>query len=293
MDKRLEELKNEYKNTPIPKELDEVVNKALQHKNKKPFRYHWLVGAAAAAIIFTASVNISPTFAKNLSKVPVLGSVVEVITFKEINVDDENYNAHLKVPKVNNLNNKKLENSLNKKYIAENQKLYNDFTKEVENLKKKGGGHLGVDSGYEVKTDDDKILSIERYVVNTQASSSTTVQYDTLDKEKQILLTLPILFKDHDYIKVISENIKNQMRDQMKKDPNKIYWVDNAGIEDLDLTEAFNQISANQSFYINKDHKLVITFNEYEVAPGYMGTVEFIIPTKVISNELVGHDYIK
>nr|WP_058002468.1 RsiV family protein [Heyndrickxia oleronia] len=293
MDKKLEELKNEYKNTPIPKELDEIVNKALQHKNKKPFRYHWLVGAAAAAIIFTASVNISPTFAKNLSKVPVLGSVVEVITFKEINVDDENYNAHLKVPKVNNLNNKNLESSLNKKYISENQKLYNDFTKEVENLKKKGGGHLGVDSGYEIKTNDDKILSIERYVVNTQASSSTTVHYDTVDKEKQILLTLPILFKDHDYIKVISENIKDQMRDQMKKDPNKIYWVDNAGIEDLDLTEAFNQISANQSFYINKDHKLVITFNEYEVAPGYMGTVEFIIPTNVISNELVGHDYIK
>ncbi|OOP68741.1 anti-sigma factor, partial [Heyndrickxia oleronia] len=56
---------------------------------------------------------------------------------------------------------------------------------------------------------------------------------------------------------------------------------------------AINKNSANQVFYINKDHKLVITCYEYEVAPGYMGTVEFIIPTKVISNELVGHDYIK
>ncbi|OJT72202.1 anti-sigma factor, partial [Clostridioides difficile] len=32
----------------------------------------------------------------------------------------------------------------------------------------------------------------------------------------------------------------------------------------------------------NKNGNLVISFDEYEVAPGYMGAVEFVIPNKVI-----------
>lgn len=293
MDKKLEKMKSEYKNIPIPKELDEVVKKALQTKRKKPFHYQWLVGVAAAAVIFTGSVNISPTFAKTLATIPVIGPIVEVITIKEIHIDEKNYNAHLKTPKINHLDNKSLENNLNKKYIEENQKLYKDFSKEVETLKKQGGGHLGIDSGYEVKTDDERILSIARFVEQTQASSYTTIKFDTIDKKNKILLTLPSLFKDSKYINIISENIKEQMRKQIKQDDNKIYWVDQAGLEDLNKDEVFKHISADQNFYINPDHKLVISFNEYEVAPGYMGAVEFVIPTEILLNDLVGHEYIQ
>mgnify|MGYP001020446451 FL=1 len=35
MDSKLEKLKNEYRNIPIPKELDFVVNKALQESGVK------------------------------------------------------------------------------------------------------------------------------------------------------------------------------------------------------------------------------------------------------------------
>nr|MCX3330750.1 DUF3298 domain-containing protein [Bacillus pacificus] len=35
------------------------------------------------------------------------------------------------------------------------------------------------------------------------------------------------------------------------------------------------------------------SFDEYEVAPGYMGVTEFKIPTKVISKLLVGDRYIQ
>ncbi|MFU1793173.1 hypothetical protein ACM1RC_04840 [Paenibacillus azoreducens] len=34
-------------------------------------------------------------------------------------------------------------------------------------------------------------------------------------------------------------------------------------------------------------------FDEYEVSPGYMGVVEFIIPTPVITDALVSNAYIK
>jgi len=72
----------------------------------------------------------------------------------------------------------------------------------------------------------------------------------------------------------------------LKKIRKNIYLV-----EEDDLT-AFKGIDENQNFYINEDGKLVIAFNSYEAAPGYMGAVEFIIPTKVLTNLLVGDQYI-
>ncbi|ETJ29897.1 YrhM, partial [human gut metagenome] len=97
---------------------------------------------------------------------------------------------------------------------------------DMEDMKSNGDGHLGVSSGYVVKTDNDKLLSIGRYVVNTVGSSSTTMKYDTIDKDSEILITLPSLFKNDSYVNIISENIKKQMIEQNKADENKFYWVE-------------------------------------------------------------------
>lgn len=293
MDRKLEKLKKEYQDTPIPKALDGVVQKAIKQGNKKPFRPKWVIGLAAAMLIFMVSINTSSAFAESLAKIPVVGSIIEVLTIKEIHVNEDNYNANLEVPQISNFGNKDLEDSLNKKYMDENQELYESFSKEMDELEEKDGGHLGVDSSYEVKANDDLILSIERTVVKTEASSYTTRKYDTIDKQNQVMLTLPILFKNDKYIDAISKEIKEQMRKQMKEDPGKIYWVSGAGIEDLDSSDMFDHITADQSFYINDDHKLVIPFDDYEVAPGYMGAVEFVIPTEKIGKDLVGKDYIQ
>jgi hypothetical protein len=219
--------------------------------------------------------------------VPVIGSLVKVLIVREYKIDQDKYNAEIKTPAVEGLENKELQNSLNEKYLAENEKLYAEFINDMEALKEAGGGHLGVESGYVVKTDSERILSIGRYVVNTVGSSSTTFKYDTVDKKNEILITLPSLFKDDSYIDVISENIKIQMRQQMKADAQKVYWVEEGDIA------PFEKIKANQSFYLSSSHKLVISFDKYEVAPGYMGIVEFEIPTEVLSDVIVSNEYIK
>jgi hypothetical protein len=290
LDKKLEKLRSDYKNVPIPDNLDIIVKKAIKRSIQKRFPLKSITGFFTAALI-VLSINTSSTFAKTLSNVPIIGNVVNVLTFTEYTVDEPTYKANLKVPAVNNLKNKDLEQSLNKKYLEENKKLYNQFMKETESVKKDSGAHLGIDSGYEVKTDNEDILSIERYVVNTAASSSTTMKFDTIDKKKEILLSLPILFKDKSYVKIISENIKEQMIDQMKKDESKVYWIPEANL-DYSI-DPFVSIKDNQNFYINNDHKLVISFDKYEVAPGYMGIVEFTIPTDVLSKVIVGHHYIR
>lgn len=299
VDSKLEKLKENYMSVTIPKELDFVVRKALKNSgvnevsNNSKFKAMRIAAASIAAVlaIFIVGVNSSPVFAATLSKTPIIGPLVKVLTFREYTINEDNFNMNAKVPAIEGLENKNLENSLNEKYLEENKKLYEGFMEDMKNLKENGGGHLGVDSGYEVKTDTDRILSIGRYVVNTVGSSSTVFKYDTIDKKNQILITLPSLFKNDSYISIISENIKKQMIEQYKADNNKFYWVE--GIGQKTTIELFKEISKEQSFYINSEGKLVISFNKYEVAPGYMGISEFVIPTEILKDTLVSNEYIK
>ena len=83
-----------------------------------------------------------------------------------------------------------------------------------------------------------------------------------------------------DYLTPISENIKEQMRQQMAEDENKMYWVDTDDLPEWN----FQSITDETSFYLNEDGNLVICFNEGDVAPMYMGTVEFVIPADVVAD---------
>ena len=289
----MNKFRNEYENIEIPDELEFLVRTTIKEQEKKMKRKNIInksvIAAAVAGIVFVGSINLSYEISYALSEVPVLGSIVRVLTFKTFELKDNNFDAQLKTPAIEGLDSK-LEAMLNEKYLDENQKLYDDFMKEIDELKKADmdEAHMGIASGYEVKTDTDKLLVIGRYVVNTVGSSSTTIQYDTIDKQNKLLITLPSLFKDEAYIDIISENIKAQMKEQMK-DENNVYWLEDEMMGD----ENFSKIDKNQSFYITKDNQLVIAFDKYEVAPGYMGNPEFIIPSELLKDALVSEEYIK
>lgn len=289
MDKELEKLKAEYQSIPIPKELDEVVNQALRTRpQSKKRKIYWNVSliTAAAAIMLTIALNVSPVLASTLSEVPVIGQLVKIITFHEIQKTENNSSIEIKTPAIEGLNDTTLENSLNTKYMEESKQLYQEFEESMAALKEGQNGYLAVYSGYEVLTDNDRILSIRRYIENIQASGSIENHFDTIDKENEVLITLKSLFKDDSYIEVISEEIKKQMKQQMEKDSSKYYFLQEGD------SGKFEQIKENQNFYINSENHLVIAFDDYEVAPGYMGAVEFVIPTDVISTILVGDRYI-
>ena len=285
--------RNEYENIEIPDELEFLVRTTIKEQEKKMKRKNIInksvIAAAVAGVVFVGSINLSSEISYALSEVPVLGSIVRVLTFKTFELKDNNFDAELKTPAIEGLDSN-LEAMLNEKYLDENQKLYDDFMKEIDELKKADmdEAHMGIASGYEVKTDTDKLLVIGRYVVNTVGSSSTTIKYDTIDKQNKLLITLPSLFKDEAYIDIISENIKAQMKEQMK-DENNVYWLEDEMMGD----ENFSKIDKNQSFYITKDNQLVIAFDKYEVAPGYMGNPEFIIPSELLKDALVSEEYIK
>lgn len=289
--KQINKLKLKYEEIEIPDELDGLVKQSITRarptKKKPTYVKRYILSTAAAAALFVGSINASPTFAKSLVNIPVLGAIVEVFTVQTLSLDEETYQAELKTPAISGLENEGLQSALNDKYIEENKELYKQFKEEISDMKESGSGHLGVDSGYEVKTDSEQLLSIARYEEVTAGSSSTTMQYDTIDKQNNILLTLPSLFKDDSYIQVITSYIKDEMKRQMAVDGNTVYFsTEEEGFE-------FDSIQESQDFYITKDHKLVISFDKYDIAPGYMGVVTFEIPSDILSDVLVGDTYIR
>lgn len=187
MDKRLQQLREEYKNVPIPKELDIIVEKALQQEPKKKRIVMWPTSAAiAAAILFTALVNINPDAAQAMSKIPVIGKIVKAITFIEIKEEKDQSSIDVKTPALSGLSNKELENSINEKYLKESQQLYKEFIQSTSKNKK---GHLSIYSDYETVTDTPDLL-FRRNIEKTQASSYPQSRYITIDKKNDILLTL-------------------------------------------------------------------------------------------------------
>ena len=110
----------------------------------------------------------------------------------------------------------------------------------------------------------------------------------SVDKKSGKQITLKNLFKKGSgYIDRISDNIKEQMRAQMKENADVTYFVD-------DENNKFNlkSISNKTNFYVNEKGELTLVFDKYEVAPGYMGMVEFSIPTGE-SVDMVTNGYLK
>ncbi|CEO07080.1 anti-sigma(V) factor RsiV [[Clostridium] sordellii] len=275
---KIDKLKENYNNIKIPARLNDVVNDAINKKSNHKIQTKWLVTAASICAVVGA-ININPVFADNLEQIPVIGNLVKIVNFSNYQIKDNGYEASIKVPKIEGLDNKELEYKLNKEFEENGKKLYSQYLEEVKGLKESNeSGHKSAESWYEVKTDNDNILSLVIYEYEAEGSSNTTRRFYNIDKKNQTVLTLEGMFKNDDYINVISENIKQQMAEQMKKDKNKIYWLNDKEARNGN----FKSIKKDQGFYINKSGELVICFDKYEVGPGAMGLIEFTIPKDII-----------
>ena len=267
--KRIEELKQDYNSlTPSPA-LRARVEKQLQGKK----RHKWITGtcAAAAALIvtFTVSINVSPAFASTCSSIPVLGSVVQVLTGFRYDFSDGMHDALIKAPKIEGLSDKNLEKTLNDMFEKNAQQIYESFHDEISGLE---DGHLGVTYSYDIKTDTDKFLVIDLYFVNTVGSSSTTHQFFTIDKRSNTLVTLADLCKAMpDYSSTLSKYIKSEMQRRNQEESGMFFLND------------FTTISPDQNFYINDSNQLVLCFDKYEIAAGAQGCPEFVISSSLIS----------
>mgnify|MGYP002765979318 FL=1 len=247
--------------------------------------------AAAVVAAFVILPNTSAGVAHAMEQIPVIGKLVEVVTFRNYQYEDERNQADIEVPEIvpqsvtdtvaeeastdvqENL--QKSADEIN----AEIQKISDQFVKEFEENLQTEGGYQDVIVKSEVVSTTQNYFTLKLICYQGTGSGAEWNYYYTIDLNTGERLQLKDLFLEGaDYITPISENIKEQMKEQMAADENKIYWLDDPEVPEWN----FDHITDETAFYLNENGNIVISFNEGDVAPMYMGVVTFEIPDDVV-----------
>ena len=210
---------------------------------------------------------------------------MEVVTLQDYEYDDGRQTADISVPEIVpqipteqeeetgsdiQVTLKKTSEEINAEIKAVSAKLIEEFKEGLKNRE----GYQTMQVKSEVAATTEEYFTLKLICYQAAGSGYEEHHFYTIDLKTGERMQLKDIFTEgSDYIAVVSETIKEQMRQQMAADENVIYNLD------TDIPEwNFNAITEETSFYLNENGELVICFNEGEVAPMYMGCVEFVIP---------------
>ncbi len=239
-----------------------------------------LTAAACLLLVFLVVLpNCSPAYAQALENIPVISSIIEVVTVRNYKYSDDNYTLDINVPHVTGQNSA-AENYINKD-VDEMTKLLSDwFYEEIETTGGEGHGTVHVD--YEVVTNTDKWFTLKLRVYEAYGSGNTYYKYYHIDKTNGCIVELSDLAVDDSFYSKLKAEVQRQMKVEMSEDKDIEYWL-----EDDPFSVYYLEPGENSNFYWNDDGDLVIVFNEYDAAPGFMGTPEFTVKKSVLGDSLV------
>lgn len=225
-------------------------------------------------------LNCMPALAQTLEAVPMLGRVIQVVDLRSYSGFWGGTGISVEEPVLDG-------DSQAVQEAAEKQEAFIRDMKEVflEYAARKYHGYVAQDVSYQI-TRDDEALFILRFDATLNAGGSVDFhQHIVLDKRTGQVLKLSDLFLEGvNYVFPISREIKAQMEQQMNAGEGNYFLPGGIWSEE----ECFQSIDPEgQDFYISEDGRLVIAFGEYEVAPGFMGSPEFTIPTDLLDGLLV------
>lgn len=310
-DERFHEIKKAYDSYPVPDEalgrIREGIEQAKREGNgsrgseeyrtkKGSIRQFcqaagMIMAAAIAVIIIFA--NSSASVAMAMEKIPIIGAITKVVIFRDYKYESERHNADIEIPEivVDTEDNETeevpedVQQNLQKsseEINAEIQKIAEGFLREFEENLKYEEGYQDVVVKSEIMNTTQDYFTLKLICYMASGSGAEWNYYYTIDFNTGERLQLKDLFREGtDYITPISENIKEQMRRQMEEDEMKRYWLDDE-IEEWN----FRQITDETAFYLNENGNIVISFDEGDVAPMYMGVVTFEIPKNVVEKIL-------
>lgn len=272
----MEMWKEEYDQIPVPQEARDrieagIMRARLEKKRSDCMKNMKRTGVTAAALVLTfgIAVNASPVVAQAMDGIPVIGSIARVVTIRNYNESTDNgMMADISVPQIDG------NVAANAEMDAYAKELIARYEKEVVAQLGQEEGHYALESSYEVVSDNDKYVSIRINTVETMASGAEFVKIFTVDKATGQTVSLKDYLNSPEKLEAVSQNIKDQMAAQMAEDEGKVYFTEGE-------VGGFTGLTGDENFYLNEAGELVIVFGEYEVAPGYMGTVSFTIPADV------------
>ena len=274
-------------NAEQKKEADRVeeekdVSKQVQDngKRKKTASHYFLrtaQTAAAALLVVTVLANTSAETAYAMSRIPVLGAITKVVTFRTYEQQNENSEAKVEVPKI-----EAGEGSGITGAAEQVNKSVEDYTNQIiaqfeEDVQRDGEeAHIGLYTEYKVLADNNRFFTLKIQTDEVMASGYQSAIIYNIDKKTDKILELKDMFPaGTDYVTLLSDAARDVMRKNMQEDENKTYFLDDG------MGSDFEKIEENQTFYINDAGHMVLVFNEYDVAPGYMGLVEIELPDSV------------
>lgn len=302
LESRLRKEKDNYQQIPVPRELKERLEKTMG-RSGKVHRFRIPAAAAAAVALLVLLPNTGAEMAYAMGNIPVIGNLFQAVTFRDYQYESERFSANVEVPQIvvedmgetaeepteetNRPEGEKpadeqLQETLeqvNFDIDAVTNQLIEEFKKSAE----AGESYGGLEIHHETVMNNEKYFTLKLSIFQSAGSGSESYKFYTIDKQSGRQIQIGDLFRENSgYAEVISENIKGQMRAAMAEDETKVYWVDSTE------TPYWNWegIKEDQNFYLDGNGNLVVVFDEYEIAPGYMGAQEFTVERSVFENLL-------
>ena len=295
--------KRTYEQIEIPGELQETMNRAVRSvdKKKSAARYRKRrmmravrnIGVAAAAVLLcmTVGVNTNEVLAKELGQLPVIGSLVRVLTITSYHEEDGDHDITVNVPEIEveetqtaGMSDADIEEAVNAQiqeivdsHIAQAKEKFAEYKEAFfatgGTEEEWGGRTMDIDVDYEVKYQEGSVLSLELSTFEGWVAAQELRYYYNIDVAQNRELTLKDLLGG-DYVNIANESIRQQMKERAAADENLVYW----GVTETESgIDGFVSVDEDTDFYINADGNPVVCFGEYEVAPGFMGIQEFEI----------------
>lgn len=298
--------KKTYTSIPIPEALNELVDQTIASHDKEEIRKTYennkqkvqalptrrrpvwkgcMAAAAAVLVAGTVGLNTSPAFARDMQKLPVIGHLAQVLTFRSYQGVEENVELNINVPVIQSKGGGELPAKVNaqiqqivSEYEAEGKQAFAEYK---EAFFETGGTEeewadrtMSLYIDYDVKYFSDDVLSLEIMTAKNWVSADEEHHFYNIDLKEDEPLTLESLL-GKDYVAICNKSIVKQINERIAADENLSFfgYGENVG----DNMGGFESIEPTTDFYLNKDGDVVISFPEYTIAPGYMGIQEFVI----------------
>ena len=305
MENRIMAGRESYRNIPVPEEMERRIREATAGQGAgNRFRIPAAVAAAVALLIVLP--NTGADIAHAMGNLPVVGKLFQVVTFRDYQYESERFDANVEIPQIvvedvkeNTGETAESTETVQGEQTEEFRKLQEtveqvnfDIDTVTDQLVEefKASAELGESYGsleihHEIVTDNERYFTLKLSIYRGAGSGMESYKLYTIDKQSGRQVQLKDLFReDSGYLDIISEEIRDQMRALMAEDEMKAYWVDQTDIPELN----WEGLKEDQNYYFDADGNLVLVFDEYEVAPGYMGAQEFTVEKAVFEGMLNG-----
>ena len=280
MHPELERARARYQAQETPEELSLAVRAAIREgdrlrKHRRVLRRS-LATALASCACFVLLVNGSPSFAQAVYEVPVLGSLARIFTVTEYTINDKERVIDVRLPALENTGHTDLEQQINQEISTRIQAVIDAAEARARETKEAyvatGGDPddympVIIDVDYEVKCQNEQYLSFVVTETETRASAYTEFYTYNIDLETGKELTLRDLLGPN-WMETVNTQVEAEIA-RRAQDPDNIYWTEEQG--------GFQGIEEDQPFYLNENGLPVVVFEKYEIAPGSMGSQEFVI----------------